>query len=170
MKILDEKQVRHRITRLAMEILENNLDEESLILAGINNNGLAFAHLLFDALKQFSNKPILLTNLRLNPAEPSSHEVEIGLTADQLRDRAIIVTDDVANTGRTIFYAFKPLLATLPRRVEVAVLVDRQHKLFPIRSDYVGLSLATTLMENIEVQLKEGEMSVFFGVKEPASE
>jgi|NOAtaT_5_FD_contig_21_3843020_length_790_multi_3_in_0_out_0_2 pyrimidine operon attenuation protein/uracil phosphoribosyltransferase len=169
MKILDEKQVRHRITRLAMEILENNLAEESLILAGINNNGLAFARLLLAALKQFSDKPIVLTNVRLNPADPANHPVEIGLPLEDLRAGAIIITDDVANTGRTIFYAFKPLLTTLPKRVEVAVLVDRQHKLFPIRADYVGLSLATTLMENIEVRLKEGEMAVYLGTREEGS-
>lgn len=166
MKILDEKQVRHRITRLAMEILENNLAEDSLILAGINNKGLEFAHMLLAALRQFSDKPIALTNVRLNPADPNNHPVEIDLPAEQLKDGTIIITDDVANTGRTIFYAFKPLLATLPKRVEVAVLVDRQHKLFPIRADYVGLSLATTLMEHIEVQLKEGEMAVYLGVRE----
>lgn len=166
MKILDEKQVRHRITRLAMEILENNLDEESLILAGINNKGLEFARMLLVALKQFSDKPIILTNVRLNPADPNNHPVEIDLPIEHLKDRTIIITDDVANTGRTIFYAFRPFLATLPKRVEVAVLVDRQHKLFPIRADYVGLALATTLMEHIEVQLKEGEMAVYLGVKE----
>ncbi|MEL6989936.1 MAG: phosphoribosyltransferase family protein, partial [Bacteroidota bacterium] len=65
--------------------------------------------------------------------------------------------DDVANTGRTIFYAFKPLFEILPKKIEVAVLVDRKHKSFPIKVDYVGLSLATTIQENIDVQILNTE-------------
>ena len=94
-----------------------------------------------------------LTQVRINPAAPLSEPVRIGLPLESLQNRTIILTDDVANTGRTLFYACRPLLDTLPRRLEVAVLIDRQHKLFPIRADYVGLSLATTLKENIEVVL-----------------
>ncbi|MBL7781855.1 MAG: phosphoribosyltransferase, partial [Saprospiraceae bacterium] len=73
------------------------------------------------------------------------------------RNKSIILVDDVANTGRTIFYAVQPLLAVVPRKVEVAVLVDRKHKSFPIKADYVGLSLATTLLENIDVRIREVE-------------
>jgi pyrimidine operon attenuation protein/uracil phosphoribosyltransferase len=160
MEILNEKQIKHRITRLAMEILENNLEERGIVLAGINNKGLEFAHLLHDALKRFSDKPIIITNIRLNPADPANSPVEIGMPIASLSGGTIIITDDVANTGRTLFYACKPLMATLPKRVEIAALVDRRHKLFPVRADYVGLSLATTLMEHIEVHLKEGEMAV----------
>lgn len=165
MEILNEKQIKHRITRLAMEILENNLEETRIILAGINNKGLEFAQLLHEALKKFSDKPIVITNIRLNPADPANNPVEIEMPIESLAGGTIIVTDDVANTGRTMFYACKPLLATLPKRVEVAALVDRRHKLFPIHADYVGLSLATTLREHIEVHLKEGEMAVYLRSK-----
>jgi pyrimidine operon attenuation protein / uracil phosphoribosyltransferase len=72
-----------------------------------------------------------------------------------VKDKVVILIDDVANTGRTIFYAIRPLLDVLPKKVEVAVLVDRKHKSFPIQPDYVGLSLATTLKENIDVQIRE---------------
>ena len=75
------------------------------------------------------------------------------LAADKLANRSIIIVDDVANTGRTIFYAFKPILDILPKKVEVAVLVDREHKSFPIKVDYLGLSLATTLKEDIDVDI-----------------
>ena len=81
---------------------------------------------------------------------------------EQVAGKVVIIVDDVANTGRTIYYAIKPLLDTLPKKVEVAVLVDRKHKSFPIQSDYVGLSLATTLKENIDVQIREvQEWAVF---------
>ncbi len=85
-----------------------------------------------------------------------------GVFGDSLADpRTTIIVDDVANTGRTIFYAVQPLLKVIPRKVEVAVLVDRKHKSFPIKADYVGLSLFTTLKDDIDVRIKAAdEMSV----------
>ncbi len=157
MKILNARQIDHKVTRLAIEILENNLEEESLILAGINTKGMAFAQLLADRLRGMSQKNIALTQVKIHPANPLSELIQVGLAVSDLKDRTIILVDDVANTGRTLFYACKPLLETLPRRIEVAVLVDRQHKQFPIRVDYVGLSLATTLKENIEVSILQDE-------------
>lgn len=163
MKILNARQIDHKITRLAIEILENNLEEASLILAGINTKGMGFAELLAERLRGMSLKNITLTQVAIHPANPLSEPIRIGLEVSDLKDKTIILVDDVANTGRTLFYACKPLLDTLPKRIEVAVLVDRQHKLFPIRVDYVGLSLATTLKENIEVNIPDNteEAAVF---------
>jgi pyrimidine operon attenuation protein/uracil phosphoribosyltransferase len=162
MKILNEKQIGQKIKRLAIEILENNYEEESLLLAGINNRGMAFAQLLVEQLQAITKVPIELTQIRLNPANPLADPVEIGMPIDSLQGRALIVVDDVANTGRTIFFAIKPLLQTLPRKVEVAVLVDRKHKSFPIKVDYVGLSLATTLLQNIDVHLPPSDTPAVF--------
>ncbi len=157
MQILSDRQIRQKIRRLAIEIEEHNFEEEELILAGINNNGMGFAQLLLNELLGFSNKKIILTRLRLHPANPLASDIEFEMPAESVRDKVIIVVDDVANTGRTIFYACKPLMETLPKRIEVAVLVDRTHKAFPIAVTYVGLSLATTLLENIEVKIREVE-------------
>ena len=83
------------------------------------------------------------------------------MPAEALRNKPVIIVDDVANTGRTIFYAVQPLLKAVPKKVEVAVLIDRKHKSFPMKADYVGLSLATTLLNNIEVNIRGGgEMAV----------
>lgn len=162
MKILNQQQIQRKIQRLSFEILENNFEEQELILAGINNNGMEFAQLLYDKLLSISKLKIILTQIRLNPANPMATPIEINLDSDALADKAIIIVDDVANTGRTIFYACQPLMKTLPKKVEVAVLVDRKHKSFPINVDYVGISLATTLNENISVHIKESnEQAVF---------
>ena len=123
---------------------------------------MGFARMIHRQLNRLSDSKIRLTQIRLSPADPISSKVIIGLPLEELHDKVIIVVDDVANTGRTIFYAIKPLLEVLPKKVEVAVLVDRTHKSFPIRVDYVGLSLATTLRENIDVQILDvEEQSVF---------
>lgn len=157
LKILDDRQIRQKIKRLAIEIMERNFGEAEIVLAGLNNNGLEFARLLLEALLPFvpAESSVTLTRIRLNPANPLEYEPYIEMPIESLQNKVVIVVDDVANTGRTLFYAIHPLLRILPKKVEVAVLVDRTHKSFPIKADYIGLSLATTLLDNIEVQIRE---------------
>lgn len=164
MQILTDRQIRQKIRRIAIEILERNYGEPEIILAGLNNNGLGFARLLLAELQTVHSgeTTLTLTRIRLNPANPVEYEPVVELPAEALRGKSIVIVDDVANTGRTIFYAVQPLLKVVPKRVEVAVLVDRKHKSFPIKADYVGLSLATTLRDDIEVQIRDvNEMAVY---------
>ncbi len=162
MQILHHRQIEQKIKRLAIEILEHNYKEPELILAGINNNGMGFARMLLTELEQITKIPIKLTQIKLNPANPLSDPVTIEMPVADLANKTVIVIDDVANTGRTLFYACKPIMDVLPKKLEVAVLVDRTHKSFPIKVDYVGLSLATTLKENIEVKIRDtDEYAVF---------
>ncbi len=153
MKILDHIQIKQKIKRLAYEILEHNYEEKVLILAGINNNGHGFAKILKGTLSKITDIELKLCQIQLNPANPVSEEIKLSLNQKELKSKSIILIDDVANTGRTLFYAAKPLMDILPKKVEVAVLVDRKHKSFPIAVTYTGISLATTLKENINVQL-----------------
>lgn len=157
MKILNQHQIEQKIRRLAIEILEHNYEEKELILAGINNNGFAFATLLLKELQAISGVHFILTRIRLNPAQPLGQPILTDIPVTDFQDKAVIVIDDVANTGRTIFYAFKPLMDVLPKKLEVAVLIDRKHKHFPVRVDYMGISLHTTLMENIDVRIRDVE-------------
>lgn len=162
MQILNHRQIEQKIKRLAIEIMEHNTEERELIVAGINNNGMRFAQLIVDELRQLATSPIHLTRIRLNPADPLAQPIEVEMPVAEMAHRPILVVDDVANTGRTIFYACRPLLDILPKKIEVAVLVDRTHKSFPIHVDYVGLSLATTLKDNIDVDIeRENEYAVF---------
>ncbi len=162
MELLNHRQVVQKIKRLAIEILENNDGEQELIFAGINNNGYGFAEILVQELRPLTKISLQLTRIRLNPAQPLSSPIQTALPLSAFEGKTVIVVDDVANTGRTIFYACKPLMEVLPRKVEVAVLVDRKHKSFPVKVDYVGLSLATTLQEDIDVQIQTpGHYAVF---------
>ncbi len=164
MQILTDQQIRQKIRRIAIEILERNYGEPEIILAGLNNNGLGFAKLLLAELQAVASKntTLTLTRIRLNPANPVEYEPVVELPAADLRGKSIVIVDDVANTGRTIFYAVQPLLKVVPKKVEVAVLVDRQHKSFPVKADYVGLSLATTMRDDIDVQIRDvAEMAVY---------
>lgn len=156
MRILDHKKIRQKIDRLSFEILENHYQESSIYLAGINNNGHDFAKKLKTTLQKNSEVTVNLIRISLNPANPLDEEIQLSVDPDELKNKVVIIIDDVANTGRTIFYAIKPLLDILTKKVEVCVLIDRTHKSFPIKVDYVGLSLATTMKENIRVELKGG--------------
>lgn len=161
MVILTQHQIEQKVHRLAIEILENNYGVERLILLGINRRGMRFAEMLIDRLGLISPMDTSLFNLRINPQNPLSQPVEIDLPVAELDGQTVIVVDDVANTGRTLFYACKPIMDVLPQRLETVVLVDRKHKSFPIRVDYMGLSLATTLKENIDVHILEDEQAVY---------
>jgi pyrimidine operon attenuation protein/uracil phosphoribosyltransferase len=161
MKILEQQQIKQKIKRLAIQILENNYGEEEIILAGINNNGLGFAKLLRKEIKKRTDAVITLANVSLNPANPLKDEISINLSSEKLTNKSIVLVDDVANTGRTLFFAFQPFMKQLVKKIEVAVLVNREHKLFPIQVDYQGISLATTIEENIDVQLEGDEQAVF---------
>ncbi len=162
MKVLSNKQIDQKINRLAYEILENNFKAKEVIFAGINNKGLAFAQLLEEVFSGISDVPSRVGHIRLNPAKPTSEPISFSCSGEKLNDRTVIIIDDVANTGRTIFYAVKPMLDVIVGKIEAAVLVDRKHKSFPIHVDYVGLSLATTLKEHIRVELKPRNKKAVF--------
>ena len=153
MKILDKPQILQKIKRLAIEILENNFEEKTIVLAGINNNGSGFARLIERELSSITDIKIQFVEIKLNPASPLSSPIEINASVESMKGKTIIIIDDVANTGRTIYYACKPLMEVIPKKLEVAVLVDRKHKTFPIYPKYVGVSLATTLKEDIDLQI-----------------
>ncbi|MBP6183560.1 MAG: phosphoribosyltransferase [Saprospiraceae bacterium] len=162
-KILNDRQIGQKIRRLSIEIAEQNWEETELVLIGINNNGLHFAQLLQDELTSYLPEvQISKVNLRMNPANPIETPAYCEYPMDRLANKPIILVDDVANTGRTLFYAFRPLLDVMTKKIQIAVLVDRKHKIYPVHVDYLGLSLATTFNEHIDVQLKTpGDRAVY---------
>ncbi len=162
MKVLSNKQIEQKVDRLAYEILEDNFNEPMVVFLGINKNGLRFAKYLKETYDGISEGKSTIGGITLNAAKPLEGEILIDVDLKSLNNKSIVIVDDVANTGRTIFYGAKPLMEYLPKKVQVAVLVDRKHKQFPIEVDYVGLSLATTLKENIRVDLsRKASKSVF---------
>lgn len=152
MLILDNTQIKQKIQRLAVEIVENNY-EHPIALVGVNNNGYRFGKLLLEAIHAYHPLDASLHQVRLNPREPHVHPIE--LETGDLSGKNIIIVDDVANTGRTLFYAASPLLRVMPPKLEVAVLIDRRHKNYPVHVRYVGLSLSTTLRQHIDVRLED---------------
>jgi len=145
----------YKMQRMALEIAENLInDTRPLILIGIKNSGMVIAEKMQVLLKPYFNN-LLLLQLHINKQNPT--EISLPNTTN-LNDTNIIIIDDVANSGRTMLYALKPLLDYKPNSIQTLVLVERMHKLFPIKPDYVGISIATTQQDHIQVEVENGEV------------
>lgn len=149
--ILDTDTIRMKLERMALEIVENNLDENEIVLVGIEENGSVIARTMKKLLQQYSSLDIQLIDLWIDKKNPG--EVKLSQDID-FTGKVIIIVDDVANSGKTILYSLKPFLDAHPKKIQTLALVERTHKLFPVNLDYKGLSVATTLHEHIFVEVK----------------
>ena len=160
--ILDQTAISQKTRRIAYQIVEDNYDEKEIIMIGIDGTGYSYALLLKKEIESISEISIKLHALTLDKQKPLSHPITIDMPKQSLDNKVILMVDDVANTGKTMYYALKPVMEFAPKKVQVAVLVDRQHKLFPVSSDFVGLSLSTTMQEHIRVDLdKAGKAEAY---------
>lgn len=151
--VLDSEKVTQKIKRIAYEIYENNFKEKSIILAGIDGQGYSFAKLLAAELEGISPLQIKVVKVSLDKLAPQQSEVILDIESKELKRKCIILADDVLNSGRTLAYGMKPFLITDIKKIEVAVLVNRSHTLFPITPTYTGYRLTTTLNDHVEVVL-----------------
>ena len=160
-QVLTAKQINQRIDRLAYEIYENNYQEKSIILAGIEGRGSEMAQLLVSKLREISPIEVTPITIKVNKRSPVDSEPELSIENDQLKDQVVILIDDVLNSGKTLIYGLKRFLRVPLKRLRTVVLVDRDHKRYPVKADYVGLSLSTTLQEHITVVLSGEEKGVY---------
>ena len=147
--ILDETTAAKKLRRMAYEIIENNTGEDALVLAGIRESGTVMAKNIQQLLSGISEIETDLLTVSLDKRYPAEVTLSKDLNFD---DKIVIVIDDVAMSGKTLLYALKPFLAFHPKKIQTLVLVERSHKAFPVKPDYVGLSIATTLQEHIYVE------------------
>ena len=154
--ILSQEVVGKKLQRMAYEILENNIDEKEIILAGIRESGSVVAKVIQGMLAEISSIKTELITITLDKKEPT--DVFLSRSID-LNGKVIILVDDVSNSGKTLLYALKPFIEFHPKKIQTLVLVERTHTSFPVRPDYVGLSIATTLQEHIFVEVKENEIT-----------
>ena len=150
--VLDQKGAEQKMRRMALEIIENNHDEKEIILAGIRESGSVVARTIQKMIAEISAIKTELLTIALDKRMPQ--EIELSETFD-FNNKVVILIDDVANSGKTLLYALKPFLDFYPKKIQALVLVERSHNSFPVHSDYVGLSIATTLQEHIFVEVKE---------------
>jgi pyrimidine operon attenuation protein/uracil phosphoribosyltransferase len=154
--ILSKSDAEIKLQRMAYEIVERNAEETEIILAGIKDNGLIIANKLKFFLQPLFATTIPVLEISINKKMPDVIAVS---PEYDMNDKVVIIVDDVVNSGKTLLYALKPFLSFHPKKIQTLVLVERTHKMFPVTSDYVGLSLATTLQENIVVEVEVTEIA-----------
>ena len=150
--ILDKQQITQKINRIAYQILEDNLNEKEIILAGIWDRGYKLALRLQKVLQTIGDFKV--TILRVDLEKQNSKLVaKTDLPETEWKNKVIILVDDVLNSGKTLAYGLGVFLNTPHKKIRTVVLVDRSHKIFPIATDFVGLELATILKEHVDVVL-----------------
>lgn len=154
--IMEHNKAILKLNRMAYEIAENHLEEKQIILAGIKHNGSTLAQILKDKIEEISHLKVILTEIDIDKSNPINCKIEMGMKLD---GACVIIVDDVADSGRTAMYALRPFLSFITKKIQVAVLFDRRHKLFPVTADFVGTQLSTSLQEKIIVNIKEGKIS-----------
>jgi pyrimidine operon attenuation protein/uracil phosphoribosyltransferase len=152
--VLNAEIADQKLHRMALEIAENlSGNEDPLILVGVRNSGTVIAEIVAGYARKYLPNEITVISVTLDKHAPTT----VTLSTDiDLNGKNIIVIDDVANSGKTLVYAMKPLLDYQPKQIQTLVLVERMHKTFPVKPDYVGSSIATTSQDFIAVEVENG--------------
>jgi len=158
-KILNNEQIQHKIKRIAYQIYESNIDETELILAGIAKSGFVFANRLKTVLEEISELKVILCEVKLDKKNPLNG-VKTSLSPSEYQDKSIVLIDDVLNSGTTLIYGIKHFLEVPLKQFKTAVLVDRSHKKYPVKADFKGISLSTSLNETVKVNFSVGKDKV----------
>lgn len=147
--ILDDARMARTVERMAWQILERHCEGERLVLAGIRNSGYSLAERIAVHLKPHVTAELI--SIEVNKREPSLEDTRASVAPSQLEGVHLVVVDDVLNSGATLLYAVAHFMTAPMGRITTAVLVDRNHKRYPVKADIKGLSLSTGLHERVEV-------------------
>ncbi|MBT8265137.1 MAG: phosphoribosyltransferase [Bacteroidia bacterium] len=150
--ILTHQEIRHKLRRIGYQIYESNVDEKEIILAGIESNGYIIAKKLKRVLEKISGKTIILCKVIIDKKNPRA-EIKTSIPAETYTNKSVVLIDDVLNSGTTLIYGVKHFLNVPLKQFKTAVLVNRNHKKYPVKADFKGLSLSTTSGEHINIVL-----------------
>lgn len=154
--ILTQQEIIHKTRRIAYQIYETFSDEKEIVLAGIASNGYVFTQKLAAELEKISDLKVILCEVKINKENPLD-KIETSLPPDAYANKALVLVDDVLNSGTTLIYGVKHFLDVPLKKFKTAVLVDRNHKQYPVKADFKGLSLSTSLREHIQVVFGDEE-------------
>jgi pyrimidine operon attenuation protein/uracil phosphoribosyltransferase len=148
--ILTHQEIEHKIKRIAYQIYETFVDEESIILAGITSNGYLFAEKIAKNLIEISSLKVILCEVNIDKQNPNL-AITTSLSREIYLNKGVVLVDDVLNAGTTLMYGVKHFLEVPIKKLKTAVLVDRNHKKYPIKVDFKGISLSTSSHEHVDV-------------------
>jgi pyrimidine operon attenuation protein/uracil phosphoribosyltransferase len=153
--ILNHQEIEHKIKRIAYQIYETFLDEEEIVIAGISNNGYVFAQKLSIALQSISKLKISLCEVKIDKQNLFA-AITTNISKELYSDKGLVLVDDVLNSGSTLVYGVKHFLEVPLKKFKTVVLVDRNHKKYPVKADFKGISLSTSSKEHVHVIFEEG--------------
>tara|TARA_R110001632_G_scaffold28927_3_gene77059 strand:- start:22722 stop:23225 length:504 start_codon:yes stop_codon:yes gene_type:complete len=148
--ILNHKQIHQKIKRIAYQIYEANSSEKEVLIAGIQGNGMYFATQLAKTLQEISTLEVHLCEVFIDKKKPLN-SVSTSIEASAYKNKSIVLVDDVLNSGSTLMYGIRHFLDVPLKRFKTAVLVNRNHKKYPVKADFKGISLSTSIKEHVEV-------------------
>ena len=160
-QILTHEQIRHKIRRIAYQIYESNVEEKQIVLAGFEGGGLDFARKIQAVLQEITPAEILLCKVKMDKANPLKSGVTTSLKPEEYENRSVVLVDDVLNSGSTLIYGVHHFLKTPTRQLKTAVLINRNHKRYPVKADFKGLSLSTSLQMHVRVDFTPRKNGVF---------
>ncbi len=152
--ILSNQEIEHTIKRIAYQIYETFVDEDEIVIAGITSNGFTFAKKITEVLKNISTLKISLCEVQINKVNPE-FSIHTSMTKEQYANKGLVLVDDVLNSGTTLIYAVRHFLDVPLKKFKTAVLVDRNHKKYPVKADFKGISLSTSSLEHVQVVFDE---------------
>ena len=155
MMILNKTEIAHKIKRMAYQIYEANVSEDEVIIAGIQSNGYVLAEKLKRVVEKISPLKVKLCKVKINKKDPLA-PITTSLSAENYTNGSLILVDDVLHSGTTLIYAVKHFLNVPLKQFKTAVLVDRNHKKYPVKADFKGISLSTSISENVSVIFERG--------------
>lgn len=150
-KILDKKQLQQKVNRLAWQVYERNNTQKEIVIVGIEKRGVILSKRLANVISDISDLKVSTATILLDKDDPYSSEIIFSLDSKKIENKVVILVDDVLNSGKTLMYATKEFLSVPIQKLSTLVLVNRNHNRFPIKADYEGMSLSTTLQEHINV-------------------
>jgi pyrimidine operon attenuation protein/uracil phosphoribosyltransferase len=153
-KILSHQQIQHKIRRIAYQIYEANVDEKEIVIAGIDGGGLNFAKKIQAVLRTITEAEILLCKVFMDKKNPLASGVTTSIPEAAYANKSVVLVDDVLNSGTTLIYGVQHFLKTPLKQLKTAVLVNRNHKKYPVKADYKGISLSTSLKEHVHVKFQ----------------
>ena len=158
--ILDHTEITHKIKRIAYQIYESNSTETEVILAGIADRGYEFALLLTETLENISPLKVTVCKVFIDKKTPQN-EVKTSINTSEYENKSIVLIDDVLNSGATLIYGVKHFLNVPLKQFKTAVLVNRNHKKYPVKADFKGISLSTSLSEHIKVDFTSNHFKAY---------
>ena len=154
--ILNNSDIENKIQRIGLEILEDNIDQSKIILFGISDNGKLISQKLINHINKISDIKIVLIDVIINNGSISYN------SKFDLLNESIIIVGDVSQTGKTLQMVISDLMLYNPSKIKTSVIINRDQTMFPVKIDYSGLSLSTSVNEHVDVIIdKKGRLSVY---------